>query len=47
MPRASTGAEIQSFGGANEFVIRARTAKEGSDADDTEATARAVTQRPR
>jgi preprotein translocase subunit SecF len=36
------GAEIQSFGSANEFVVRARTAKEGTDADNTEATARAV-----
>jgi preprotein translocase subunit SecF len=36
------GAEIQSFGGPSEFVVRARTAKEGSDADNTEATASAV-----
>jgi preprotein translocase subunit SecF len=36
------GAEIQSFGSEREFVIRARTAREGSDADNTEATAQAV-----
>lgn len=35
-------AEIQQFGGENTFVVRARTAKEGSDADDTEATTNAV-----
>jgi preprotein translocase subunit SecF len=38
------GAEIQTFGSANEVAIRARTAKEGTDADDTQATASAVTQ---
>jgi preprotein translocase subunit SecF len=38
------GAEIQSFGSAAEFIIRARTAKQGSSADDTEATTRAVRQ---
>ncbi len=38
------GAEIQQFGGENTFVIRARDAKEGSDADDTEATTTAVRQ---
>jgi len=37
-----TGAEIQQFGGANEFVIRARTAKHGTDADNTQTTANAV-----
>src|SRR5215210_3315158 len=37
------GAEIQSFGGHNEYVIRARVAKPGSDANDTQATANAVT----
>lgn len=37
-----SSAEIQSFGAQNEFVIRARTAKEGADADDTEATSAAV-----
>src|SRR5215217_1069232 len=36
------GAEIQSFGGQNEYVIRARVAKPGSDANDTQATASAV-----
>lgn len=36
------GAEIQSFGSAQEFTIRARVAKEGTDADDTQATAVAV-----
>jgi preprotein translocase subunit SecF len=38
------GAEIQNFGAANEYVIRARVAKPGSDANDTQATAAAVTQ---
>lgn len=37
-----TGAEIQSFGAANEYVIRARTAKEGTDADNTQETADAI-----
>ena len=32
------GAEIQSFGSANEYVIRARVAKAGTDANDTQAT---------
>ena len=36
------GAEIQNFGAENEYVIRARVAKPGSDANDTQATARAV-----
>jgi preprotein translocase subunit SecF len=36
------GAEIQSFGSAGEYVIRARTAKAGSDADNTQVTANAV-----
>lgn len=36
------GAEIQSFGSAQDFTIRARVAKEGTDADDTQATAIAV-----
>jgi len=36
------GAEIQNFGSQNEYVIRARVAKRGSDANDTQATARAV-----
>jgi preprotein translocase subunit SecF len=38
------GAEIQNFGAENEYVIRARVAKPGSDANDTQATATAVTQ---
>jgi preprotein translocase subunit SecF len=36
------GAEIQNFGAANEYVIRARVAKPGTDANDTQATATAV-----
>lgn len=36
------GSEIQSFGSAQDFTIRARVAKEGTDADDTQATAVAV-----
>jgi preprotein translocase subunit SecF len=36
------GAEIQNFGDRNEYVIRARVAKPGSDANDTQATANAV-----
>jgi preprotein translocase subunit SecF len=31
------GAEIQSFGSANEYVVRARIAKAGTDANDTQA----------
>lgn len=38
------GAEIQAFGGEGEFIIRARTAKAGSDADNTQATADAIRQ---
>jgi preprotein translocase subunit SecF len=38
------GAEIQNFGATDEFVIRARVAKSGTDADDTQATAQAVSQ---
>ncbi|HZN97151.1 MAG TPA: protein translocase subunit SecF [Gemmatimonadales bacterium] len=38
------GAEIQNFGSENEYVIRARVAKPGSDANDTQATAQAVSQ---
>jgi preprotein translocase subunit SecF len=38
------GAEIQNFGGVNEFVVRARVAKPGTDANDTQATADAVRQ---
>jgi preprotein translocase subunit SecF len=36
------GAEIQNFGAANEFVVRARVAKPGTDANDTQTTANAV-----
>jgi preprotein translocase subunit SecF len=36
------GAEIQNFGAENEYVIRARVAKPGSDANDTQATANVV-----
>jgi preprotein translocase subunit SecF len=36
------GAEIQQFGSANEYVIRARVAKAGTDANDTQATATEV-----
>ena len=36
------GAEIQGFGAPNEFVVRARVAKAGTDANDTQATADAV-----
>src|SRR3954451_15011217 len=36
------GAEIQNFGSQNEYVIRARVAKPGTDANDTQATANAV-----
>jgi preprotein translocase subunit SecF len=38
------GAEIQNFGSASEFVVRARVAKPGTDANDTQATAQAVGQ---
>jgi preprotein translocase subunit SecF len=38
------GAEIQTFGSDRELVIRARIAKEGTDANDTQATAAALTQ---
>ncbi len=37
------GAEIQAFGGAGGFTIRARTAKVGTDADNTQATTAVVT----
>jgi preprotein translocase subunit SecF len=36
------GAEIQAYGSDQDFTIRARVAKEGTDADDTQATAVAV-----
>ena len=38
------GAEIQTFGSNREIVIRARVARAGSDANDTQATADAVGQ---
>ncbi|HEX3274225.1 MAG TPA: protein translocase subunit SecF [Gemmatimonadales bacterium] len=38
------GAEIQGYGAPNEFVVRARVAKPGTDANDTQATADAVQQ---
>ena len=38
------GAEIQTFGSEREIVIRARVARAGSDANDTQATADAVGQ---
>ena len=38
------GAEIQQFGTQNSYVIRARVAKAGTDANDTQATATAVSQ---
>src|SRR5215211_4181034 len=38
------GAEIQNFGAANEYVVRARVAKAGTDANDTQATADAIGQ---
>lgn len=38
------GAEIQNFGAPDEYVIRARVAKPGTDANDTQATAAAVSQ---
>ena len=37
------GAEIQSFGSAGDFTIRARRAKAGTDANDTQATTDLVT----
>ena len=36
------GAEIQAFGAPGEFIVRARTAKEGSDPDNTQVTGLAV-----
>jgi preprotein translocase subunit SecF len=36
------GAEIQGIGSPGEFIVRARTAKEGTDADNTQVTASAV-----
>ncbi|MGE5927774.1 MAG: protein translocase subunit SecF [Gemmatimonadota bacterium] len=37
-----TGAEIQTFGSDREFVIRAGSAREGADPNDTEATTSAI-----
>ena len=37
-----SGPEIQSFGAPGAYVIRARTAKKGTDADNTQVTAQAV-----
>jgi preprotein translocase subunit SecF len=42
--RGIEGAEIQTFGSDRELVVRARAAREGSDANDTQATAEAVSQ---
>jgi preprotein translocase subunit SecF len=42
--RGIEGAEIQTFGTDRELVVRARVAREGSDANDTQATADAVGQ---
>jgi preprotein translocase subunit SecF len=38
------GSEIQNFGAPDEYVIRARVAKPGTDANDTQATSDAVRQ---
>jgi len=40
--RGIEGAEIQAFGSDRELVIRARVAKEGTDANDTQATGAAL-----
>jgi preprotein translocase subunit SecF len=42
--RGIEGAEIQTFGSDREIVVRARVAREGTDANDTQATAEAVSQ---
>jgi preprotein translocase subunit SecF len=42
--RGIEGAEIQTFGSDRELVVRARVAREGTDANDTQATAEAVSQ---
>ena len=42
--RGIEGAEIQTFGSDRELVVRARAARQGSDANDTQATAEAVSQ---
>src|SRR5919108_3044908 len=40
--RGIANAEIQTFGSDREIAVRARVAREGSDANDTQATADAV-----
>jgi preprotein translocase subunit SecF len=42
--RGLEGAEIQTFGSDRELVVRARVAREGTDANDTQATGQAVGQ---
>jgi preprotein translocase subunit SecF len=42
--RGIEGAEIQTFGSDREIVVRARVAREGTDANDTQATGQAVAQ---
>jgi preprotein translocase subunit SecF len=42
--RGIEGAEIQTFGSDREIVVRARVAREGTDANDTQATGEAVSQ---
>jgi preprotein translocase subunit SecF len=42
--RGIEGAEIQTFGSDREIVVRARVAREGADANDTQATGEAVAQ---
>ena len=42
--RGIEGAEIQTFGSDREIVVRARVARTGTDANDTQATAEAVGQ---
>ena len=42
--RGIAGAEIQTFGSDREIVVRARVARAGADANDTQATAQAVGQ---
>jgi preprotein translocase subunit SecF len=42
--RGIEGAEIQTFGSDREIVVRARVARQGTDANDTQATGQAVAQ---
>jgi preprotein translocase subunit SecF len=42
--RGIPNAEIQTFGSDREIVVRARVAREGTDANDTQATSEAVSQ---